>query len=180
MKLNLTQGGKQADLSLLFENMQSQETPLFDDKDHCRAMDKIAALLNVRERTAKECKCRLVEAGFEEHVACEAVDRALACGLIDEHRYAASLIKGKVRQGWGKKKILMRLQEDGVSTDTIQACSGYFATPQEEYERALYELEKRSVNSKNPRATLTRRLLQKGYAAELVNRAVSDFMSRSA
>lgn len=180
MKLNLTQGGKKADLSLLFENMQPRETPLFDTKDHRRAMDKIAALVNVRERTAKECRIRLAEAGFEDGLTQEVVDRALACGLIDEQRYAAAFIKGKVRQGWGKKKILMRLQEDGVGTDTIQACSQYFASPQEEYERALFELAKRSVNSKNPRATLTRRLLQKGYSAELTNRAVSDFMSRSA
>ena len=179
MKLNLMQGGKQADLSLLFDNIQPRETPLFDTAEHRRAMDKIAALVNVRERTAKEVRGRLAQAGFEDAVAQEAVECAVRCGLIDEHRYAAALIKGKVRQGWGKRKILMRLQDDGVDADTIQECSDLFASPEEEYERAMSELAKRSVRSKNPRATLTRRLLQKGYSNELVTRAVSDFMSRA-
>ena len=40
----------------------------------------------------------------------------------------------------------------------------------------MHELSKRSVRSKNPRATLTRRLLQKGYSPELANRAVEEFM----
>lgn len=180
MKLNLTKGGRGVDLCKLFENMEPRETPLFDtDEEHCRAMDKIASLVNVRERTAKECRSRLRDAGFESDVADRAVESALRCGLVDDRRYAAALIKGKVHQGWGRRKILMRLEEDGVSHADVAACSDLFASPDEEYERAMYELRKRSAHSKNPRATLTRRLLQKGYSAELATRAVSDFMAHT-
>lgn len=180
MKLSLTKGGHSVDLSELFENMEPREAPLFDDdSEHRQAMDKIAALVNVRERTAKECRRRLIEAGYEHDVAMRAVESALRCGLIDDKRYAAALIKGKVHQGWGKRKILMRLEEDGVSYEDIAACSDLFASPDEEYERAMYELAKKSARSQNPRATLTRRLLQKGYSMDLATRVVSDFMART-
>lgn len=180
MKLNLTKGGKSIDLNELFEKMEPRDTPLFDsDEDHCRAMDKLASLVNVRERTAKECRQRLRDAGFEDDVADCAVESALRCGLVDDKRYAAALIKGKVRQGWGKRKILMRLEEDGVSYDDVLSCADLFASPDEEYERAMHELAKKSVRSQNPRATLMRRLLQKGYSMDLATRAVSDFMART-
>lgn len=176
MKMHLSKGGKPVNMQSLFELAEEPGEPLFLEQEHNKAMDKIAALVRVRERTPKELLRRLGEVGFSESTAREAVESAVRCGLVDEERYAAALIRGKVNQGWGRAKIMARLREDGVSPAAIERCSGYFATPQQEYERALYELGKRSVRSKNPRATLTRRLVQKGYAPELANRAVDEFM----
>ncbi|MGN0072849.1 MAG: regulatory protein RecX [Coriobacteriales bacterium] len=176
MKMHLTKGGAPVAMQSLFELTPEPGEPLFLEQEHIKAMDKIAALVRVRERTPKELLGRLVEGGFSPEVAQEAVDSAVRCGLVDEERYAAALIRGKVSQGWGRAKIMARLRQDGVSPSAIERCSQYFATPQQEYERALYELGKRSVRSKNPRATLTRRLVQKGYSPELANRAVEEFM----
>ena len=176
VKLKLSKGGKPVHMATLFDAMEEDNTPLFAQREHNKAMDKIAALLRVRERTPKELHRRLLDAGFEEEVVRGAVDAALRCGLVDERRYAAALIRGKVSQGWGRSKIMARLRDDGVSSWAIEACSELFATPEQEYERAMHELSKRSVRSKNPRATLTRRLLQKGYSPELANRAVEEFM----
>ena len=156
MKLKLSKGGKPVHMATLFDAMEEDSTPLFAQREHNKAMDKIAALLRVRERTPKELHRRLLDAGFEEEVVRGAVDAALRCGLVDE----------------GRSKIMARLRDDGVSSWAIEACSELFATPEQEYERAMHELSKRSVRSKNPRATLTRRLLQKGYSPELANRAV--------
>lgn len=179
MKLNLTQGGRSVDISELFAHAEPPTGPLFSDEQHCKAMDKIAALARIRERTPKECLERLLAAGFEQEVAEHAVSRAVECGLVDESRYAAALIKGKVHQGWGRRKILMRLAQDGVSAQAIDACSDCFASEQEEYEQALLELGKKSVRSKNPRATLVRRLLQKGYSQDMALRAVDEFISQA-
>ena len=179
MKLNITKGGQQADLGELFANLDYEPGSLFKSDEHIKAMDKIHSLVCVRERTAKEIRTRLLDTGFDRDVVEGAVASALKCGLIDEERYAAALISGKVHQGWGRAKIMRRLEEDGVDYQTVAKCSQYFATPAEEYERAMRELEKRSVRSKNPRATLTRRLLQKGYSADLTNRAVNDFIGRA-
>lgn len=178
MKLNLTQGGKSVDIAELFDGIQAGSGFVLASKEHCKAMDKIAALVKVRERTAHECLVRLEGAGFESDVAQRAVQRAVECGLVDDQRYAAALIKGKVNQGWGRRKIVMRLQQDGVSDEVVFACEGLFASGQEEYERAMHELGKKSVQSKNPRATLVRRLLQRGYSQDLAFRAVDDFMAQ--
>lgn len=179
MKLNLTKAGKPVQVASLFEGFEDDPEPLFEDERQIMAMDKIAALIRVRERTPKELRRRLAEAGFEEDVVERAVESSVRSGLVSEERYAAALIRGKVSQGWGKAKIMARLREDGVSPAAIESCNTLFATPQQEYERALHELGKRSVRSKNPRATLMRRLLQKGYSPELANRAVDDFMCGS-
>ena len=178
MKLNLTQGGRPVDIAELFDDMQASSGFVLASKEHCKAMDKIAALVKVRERTAHECLVRLEEAGFEHDVAQRAVQRAVECGLVDDHRYAAALIKGKVNQGWGKRKIVMRLQQDGVSDAVVSDCEGLFATSQEEYDHAMRELGKKSARSKNPRVTLVRRLLQRGYSQDLALRAVNDFMAQ--
>lgn len=181
MKLNLTQGGKQVDIAKLFECMDVQQEGLsFSSAEHSKAMDKIAALVKVRERTPNECLARLTQAGFEDDIARHAVERAVECGLVDEQRYAAALVKGKVNQGWGRRKIMMRLEADGVSVAAIEACCDLFPNEQLEYERAMHELGKKSVRSKNPRATLVRRLIQKGYGQDLAVRAVDDFMSQAA
>lgn len=180
MKLHVTKGGKPVSMQSLFDMAGAPVEPLFEEAEHNKAMDKIAALIRVRERTPQELLRRLTEAGFSDEAAKEAVECAERCGLVDEERYAAALIRGKVNQGWGRAKIMARLREDGVSQEAIERCGQYFASPQQEYERALYELGKRSVRSKNPRATLTRRLIQKGYSPSLANRAVDDFMCGTA
>lgn len=176
MKMHLSKGGRPVNMQSLFELAGEPAKPLFSEAEHIKAMDKIAALVRVRERTPHELRRRLQDCGFTEEVAARAVESAERCGLVDEERYASALIRGKVNQGWGRAKIMARLREDGVSSAVIERCNSCFATPQQEYERALYELGKRSVRSKNPRATLMRRLLQKGYSPELANRAVDEFM----
>lgn len=153
-----------------------EKRSLFADAEHLKAMDKIHAWVCVRERTRKECYKRLVEIEFEPRVASHAVERAVECGLIDEVRYTSAYIKGKVRAGWGRGRIVRSLEENGISQETIAECSEFFATPYEEYERALKEIDKRPARSKNPKATYVRRLLQKGYSQDIALRAVNEYL----
>lgn len=177
MKVNLTQGGKQLsadELSALLSS--SGSSALFESTEHLKAMDKIHAWVCVRERTRKECYKRLVELDYEPDVAARAVERAVECGLIDEVRYTSAYIKGKVRAGWGRGRIVHSLEENGISQDVISECAEFFATPHEEYERALKEIDRRPARSKNPKATYVRRLLQKGYAQDIALRAVNEYL----
>lgn len=148
-------------------------------KRHIAVMDKIAALSNVRERSRKETRERLARSGFSEEEIQDGIDTALRVGLISDERYARSFIRGKVHAGWGRGKIIRRLEECGVDSSVISACQNEFASPEEEYERALHELEKRSCHAADPYASYMRRLLVKGYSHEVSRRAVHDYLSRS-
>lgn len=148
-------------------------------KRHIAVMDKITALSNVRERSRKETRERLARSGFSEEEIQDGIDTALRVGLISDERYARSFIRGKVHAGWGREKIIRRLEECGVDSSVISACQNEFASPEEEYERALHELEKRSCHAADPYASYMRRLLSKGYSHEVSRRAVHDHLSRS-
>lgn len=146
---------------------------------HIAVMDKITTLSNVRERSRKETRERLARSGFSEEEIQDGIETALRVGLISDERYARSFIRGKVHAGWGRDKIERRLEECGVDSAVIAACQNEFASPEEEYERALHELEKRSCHAADPYASYMRRLLGKGYSHEVSRRAVHDYLSRS-
>lgn len=143
-------------------------------KRHIAVMDKITALSNVRERSRKETRERLARSGFSEEEIQDGIDTALRVGLISDERYARSFIRGKVHAGWGRERIIRRLEECGVDSSVISACQNEFASPEEEY-----ELEKRSCHAADPYASYMRRLLGKGYSHEVSARAVHDYLSRS-
>ena len=140
-------------------------------------MEKINALVGVRERTAKEMRERLSKCGFTPEEVEDAVETGLRVNLINEERYARAFIRGKTHSGWGRVKIITRLQANGVDEETIALCADEFSSPQDEYQVAMGELRKRAAHSKNPHATYMRRLVGRGFSYELSARVVHDFLA---
>ena len=144
---------------------------------HIEAMEKVSALVSVRDRSVKETSERLEKHGFSSEEIDDAISTALRIGLIDELRYTSSYIRGKSNSGWGKRKIVQRLHSNGISDETILACEENFPSPKQEYENALRELSKRKSNSKNPYVSYMRRLIGKGYSQDTASRAVKAYLS---
>lgn len=147
-------------------------------KRHIEAMDKIASLVSVRERTCREVRNRLLKQGFTEEEADEAVESAVASGLLSEERFTRAFIRGKVSLGWGRSKIVERLEQDGVDDALVDACSDEFPSGEEEYQMALHELSRRSTSSSDPYASYMRRLVGKGYSYDVAERAVCAYLGR--
>lgn len=146
-------------------------------QQHVAAMERINALVNVRERNVQEVQERLRRYGFTPEEVDDAVETALRVNLINEERYARAFIKGKTRSGWGRHKILQRLRACNIPESVIEDCASEFSTVQEEYERALRELAKRRATSKDPYATYMRRLIGKGFSYDVSLRAVKEHLS---
>lgn len=144
---------------------------------HLQAMDKINALVGIRERTCAELIERLQRSGFSAAESAQAVESAVACGLVDETRYAHVLIRSKVNAGWGKRKIVERLKRDGVPADIIASCEDCFPGRQDDLDRAVRELSKRSTSSADPYAAYMRRLVGKGYSVDLAREAVETYLA---
>lgn len=151
---------------------------MIDTLRHTQAMDKIADLVNVRERTCREVTERLLECGFSHEEAEEAVASAVRCGMVDEERFVRSFVRGKVSLGWGERKIADRLARAGIDASVIERCADEFPGPDEQYDMALRELSRKPFpSSRDPRSSLARRLVNKGYAPELALRATDEFLS---
>lgn len=144
---------------------------------HIEAMDKIAVLVNVRERNCGELRERLLKLGFTEEEVAEALESAVRSGLVNEERYTRAFIRGKVALGWGRRKVVDRLRHEGIDDALIARCEDEFPDEDDEYAMALEELSRRGCTSSNPYASYMRRLVNKGYGYEVAQRAVRAYLS---
>ncbi len=142
-------------------------------------MEKINALIAVRERNLKEVRERLSSSGFTPEEIDDALETAVRVNLINEERYARAFIRGKVHSGWGRVKNRRPLACKRHWRGDHSVLCRELGSPDDEYRSALLELSKRSTTSKNPYATYMRRLLSRGYSYDLATRVVRDYLSGS-
>ena len=175
-------------------------------EDETRAFEKVTRLACSRERGSRELIDRLVRDGFSQEVAESAVRRALDCGLIDDTRYGAVLIRTRVSQGRGRKGIEDELERAGIAAsdipgwpeeffsiddfdpfrvnanaeDDVVVCSfGSESSDEQEIERALALLRRKPPRSKNVRASAYRKLVTKGYSTSVASAATRRFMEEN-
>lgn len=175
-------------------------------EDETRAFEKVTRLACSRERGSRELIDRLVRDGFSQEVAESTVRRALDCGLIDDTRYGAVLIRTRVSQGRGRKGIEDELERAGIAAsdipgwpeeffsvddfdpfrvnanaeDDVVVCSfGSESSDEQEIERALALLRRKPPRSKNVQASAYRKLVTKGYSTSVASAATRRFMEEN-
>lgn len=187
--------------SLSLEPIMAERT-----EDETKAFEKVTRLACAREHGSRELIDRLVRDGFSREVAESAVQRALDCGLIDDVRYGAVLVRTRVAQGRGRKGIEDELERAGITAtdipgwpdeffslggfdpfrvadnneDGLVGCSfGGRSNDEQEVERALALLRRKPPRSKNVRASAYRKLMTKGYSSSVASAATRRFMEEN-
>ena len=133
-----------------------------------RAFRKIERLALVREQASASLRTRLARDGFSERASSAAVDRAVACGLVDDARYAEVLVRSRVSQGRGAQGIAAELEGLGIDIAVVPGWPDEFPVDHDsEVERALALLDRKPPRAKNKRDAAYRRLAQKGFGASV-------------
>ena len=130
------------------------------------AFRKIERLCLVRERASEQLRQRLARGGFEA----EAVEAALACGLVDDGRFADVLVRSRLAQGRGRRGIAAELESLGIDADSVEALAAA-DDDAGEVDRALALLDRKPPRAKNRRDAAYRRLAQKGFSASVSSSA---------
>lgn len=132
--------------------------------------NKIVRLVSVRDRSVVELETRLKRDGYDSVAIDLAVDRALSCGLLDDKRFAESLIRTRVSAGKGRQGIEVELQRNGIDPDSITGWpEDFVGTESEEIEQALAFLKRRPPTAKNKRDAAYRKLISKGYSSHIAS-----------
>lgn len=143
-----------------------------------KAFAKITRLAGMREYSRVELQARLERDGFEEADIAHALARALACGLIDDARFGAVLVRSRVAQGKGLRGIVEELAQHDISPESIEGWPYEFFPEEEsdEHERALEFLRRKPPHAKNVQAAAFRKLVQKGYDIGIASSAAREFV----
>ncbi|RDB62364.1 recombinase RecX [Gordonibacter sp. 28C] len=137
-----------------------------------RAFRKIERLALMREQASASLRARLAHDGFSEQASSAAVDRAVACGLVDDARYAEVLVRSRVSQGRGAQGISAELEGLGIDIAVVPGWPDEFPVDRDsEVERALALLDRKPPRAKNKRDAAYRRLAQKGFGASVSSTA---------
>lgn len=145
-----------------------------------QAFAKIQRLLCIREHASTLLRKRLIANGFDEHVAFEAVQRAVDCGLVCDERYADVLVRSRLSQGKGLRGIAFELEQADIDPCSVPAYQDALSNENgpDELTRALRLLDAKPPKAKRTREAAYRKLVQKGYTSSVAASAARIFEER--
>lgn len=144
--------------------------------------ERALGLLAVRQRSRRELRSRLVQAGFEPDAVDEELAALEAVGLVDDDAFARSVAEQTAgRRLQGRRAVVSALAAKGVDRTTIERAIDQLEGPGEE-ERAFALARTRAsrLAGAPPDAAarrLTDFLARRGYAPGLARRAAAAALS---
>lgn len=113
-------------------------------------------LLKTRDYTAYQLKTKLLDSGYPEYIADEAIEYVKQYGYVNDNRYARDYVKSKI-QSTGRNEIKQKMIRKGLDKDVIE--EAFFQCEQEDISgRELWEMEAEVIR---------KTLVKKGYNHEL-------------
>lgn len=150
---------------------------LSGDADACR--ESALRLLDAAPRSSQGLRDRLLDKGFDESIADDAVSRMVGIGLVDDVEYARSVVRSCLSHQLGERATMAQLRLKGVhESDAIRAVDE--ARGSGAFEQAAWELGERVATRTRglDRKVRLRRLwgagARKGHDAESIRRVAME------
>ena len=139
-------------------------------------MTKMERFCAFQERCEKDVRRKLTSFHLSESQEDKVVKSLKENQFLDDNRYAEAFVRGKVRVGWGRQKIVAALRAKGIAEELVERhCA---AIPADDYAATLrktVEKWRRSHPDEAPNSPKwVRHLLSKGYGLEEALREVSS------
>lgn len=154
---------------------------LLDDAEPRVARERALRLLGYRDRSSSDLRSRLVDDGFPDRVAADAVADLSRASLVDDGRYAANAARNLTTvRGFGRTRAQRVLVSQGVDPEAAAAAVTE-ALPDAAQEEAALELAR--ALARRPNASVERvavRLARRGYPHSLAFRLASQACEESA
>lgn len=146
--------------------------PLAELAPEERAFQKVARSASIREQSTASMRAKLAQAGFDEAVAEAALQRACACGFVDDRRYAEARVRSALAAGKGLRLVEQELEGLGVALEEVQAYQEHCEEGADEVSRALEVLSRKRFTAKNRWQAGYRFLVQRGFSGDAATSAV--------
>ena len=115
-----------------------------------RARKRGMNLLKTMDRTEADVRRKLLEGGYPEEAADDAIEYLRSYKYLDDMRYAGEYIRFK-SSSMSRKQITMKLLEKGVDAGTVEeAFSGYEEESGEDIEETERELIRKLIMKRCP------------------------------
>lgn len=138
------------------------------------AFDRIVKLCAARDRSRLELLQRLQREGHPRSACDSALERACACGLVDDARFADALVRGRVRSGKGEVAIRRDLAKHGIDPSQLAGWPEEFGlSHDDQVDRAVAFLSSSPPTAKDAYHAAFRKLQARGYPKSVVAQAVS-------
>lgn len=136
-----------------------------------RARERALRLLMYRERSASELETRLVDDGYDAHVAHELVRGLAVTGLVDDGRFAENYARVLVlSRGYGRSRAMRELLAKGLPHELAAATLEAYAPEDAEIDRAIDRAHALARAGDTP-DRLAARLVRRGFAPGIAFRA---------
>lgn len=142
------------------------------------ALRRIERLANVSEQCSGKLRSRLLQEGWKAEQVEGALERARACLLVDDERYASVFVRSRLAQRKGEAGILFTLKGLGYEEDYVRALvqeQRQDADLGTEVDRALELLAAKPPKSKNLHDGAYRKLVSAGYTPSVASEAATLF-----
>lgn len=150
-----------------------------DKKSWSAYRERAYQILAAREHSTYELRQKLERKGCPTDMAEELVEDLRAGGLVDDVRFGTMFVRSKLRQGWGRQRIVLELRNRGVRGDSLDAALEEYTeelSSESEEARAL-QIVARRLHSREDFNKVFRYLVSHGFSASCASRALESFCS---
>ncbi|HHU90404.1 MAG TPA: regulatory protein RecX [Clostridiaceae bacterium] len=141
------------------------------------ARERAVRYLTYKDRSEYEILKKLVDAGYDESVAQNAVNELKTIGYLDDTRFAMKYLSERIRtKALSKKTLGYELKNKGLEKEIIERALSEFEI--NDYEVALREGKRKfgkyDINDKKIQQKVYRFLLHRGFSYEIADKVVRE------